>query len=583
MTEDNFPFGYENRQGRFVHDLESYREVYSKAKMKYDDFRKNYRKASQELGKLDRLLRSPKITQKDKLKIKRTKSQFTKLLRFVNLDKLIVQEVKGVANTNLSDKNIAFTVRKKYKEWQELNRKRAEGITPSRDLGKIPTLEDLLREPYSEFVKYINDTTPNYITYSSEEVGRLNRTKLISYGDRKLTPDDKTRFVKLLMLNSDKEINPKYIEEVWGYVTNQEMDKLEDIFKDESLEEIAEISDKYRKEEELESGPRKLFIRLSDVTSIRKATPYKKGRKKHTNYRAVQIKGVGEAENLFLRIRDDESEPLENALEIERQTASVSLSKISQVNIKQRLDILGFENYTDYGTPEEVNKDFEQYVRKVFEGTQEQYLQGVSIEDYYDSIYKDLSKLRTAVTRNITSTSGDETNRRVIKDTNEDILEGIEKVTNIKLDALGKIVAHRPEIEDSTKRDAVIDTLDEQVGGKTVGYFLLRAIISKIGYNKIALDKTTMSKSIDNLSEKERRRVKSYLQDADPTEYFGEEYLKLGKLINILDEVEGNKGELENLDEENLKLVKVLASLRKRYENLYEKIREKVYPEDEEE
>lgn len=583
MTEDNFPFGYENKQGRFVHDLESYKEVYGKAKMKYDNFRKDYRKASQELNKLDKLLRSPKITQKDKLKIKRTKSQFTKLLRLATLDKLIAREVKEIANTNLSDKNIAFTVRKKYKEWQKENRMRAEGITPRGDLGKIPTLEDLLTEPYSEFVKYINDTTPNYITYSKEEVGRLNRTNLISYGDRKLTPDDKTKFVKLLMLNSDKEIEPKYIEEVWGYVTNQKMDKLEDIFKDESLEEIAEISDKYRKEEELESGPRKLFIRLSDVTSIRKATPYKKGRKKHTNYRAVQIKGVGEADKLFLRIRDDEDEPLENALEIERQTASVSLAKISQVNIKQRLDILGFENYTDYGTPEEVNRDFEQYVRKVFEGTQEQYLEGVSIEDYYDSIYKDLSKLRTAVTRNITSTSGDETNRRVIKDTNEDILDSIEKATKIKLDALGKIVAHRPEIEDSTKRDAVINILDEQAGGKTVGYFLLRAIISKIGYNKIALDKTTMSKSIDNLSEKERRRVKSYLQDADPTEYFGEEYLKLGKLINILDEVEGNTGELENLDEENLKLVKVLASLRKRYENLYEKIREKVYPEDEEE
>lgn len=584
MTEDNFPFGYENRQGRFVHDLESYQEVYSKAKMKYDNFRKDYRKASQELGKLDKLLRSPKITQKDKLKIKRTKSQFTKLLRFVNLDKLIVQEVKEIANTNLSDKNIAFTVRKKYKEWQETNRMRAEGITPRGDLGKIPTLEDLLTEPYSEFIKYINDTTPNYITYSREEVGRLNRTNLISYGDRKLTPDDKTRFVKLLMLNSDKEIDAKYVEEVWGYVTNQEMDKLENIFKDESLEEIAEISDKYRKEEELESGPRKLFIRLRDVTSIRKATPYKKGRKKSENYRAVQIKGVGDSQNLFLRIRDDEEEPLEDALKIkDDKTVNVSLAKISQVNIKQRLDILGFEDYTDYGTPEEVNRDFEQYVRKVFEGTQEQYLEGVSIEDYYDSIYKDLSKLRTAVTRNITSTSGDETNRRVIKDTNEDILESIEKVTKIKLDALGKIVAHRPEIEDSTKRDAVIDTLDEQAGGKTVGYFLLRAIISKIGYNKIALDKTTMSKSIDNLSEKERRRVKSYLQDADPTEYFGEEYLKLGKLINILDEVEGNTGELENLDEENLKLVKVLASLRKRYENLYKKIREKIYPEDEEE
>ena len=546
MTKDNFPFGYENRQGRFVHDLESYQEVYSKAKMKYDNFSEN-RKTKQEL------------------------------------DNLIVQEVKKVANTNLSDKNIAFTVRKKYKEWQETNKRRAEGELPEIDRLR-PNFQRVLEGPLPEFRAYINKLLrPKRIIYTKEEYERLNRTNLISYGDRKLTPDDKTRFVRLLMLNSDKEIDAKYVEEVWGYVTNQEMDKLENIFKDESLEEIAEISDKYRKEEELESGPRKLFIRLRDVTSIRKATPYKKGRKKHTNYRAVQIKGVGEANRLFLRIRDDEDEPLENALEIERQTASVSLAKISQVNIKQRLDILGFENYTNYGTPEEVNKDFEQYVRKVFEGTQEQYLEGVSIEDYYDSIYKDLSKLRTAVTRNITSTSGDETNRRVIKDTNEDILESIEKATNIKLDALGKIIAHRPEIKDSTKRDAVIDTLDEQAGGKTVGYFLLRAIISKIGYNKIALDKTTMSKSIDNLSEKERRRVKSYLQDADPTEYFGEEYLKLGKLINILDEVEGNTGELEDLDEENLKLVKILASLRKRYENLYEKIREKVYPEDEEE
>ena len=547
MTKDNFPFGYENRQGRFVHDLESYQEVYSKAKMKYDNFSEN-RKTKQEL------------------------------------DNLIVQEVKKVANTNLSDKNIAFTVRKKYKEWQETNKRRAEGELPEIDRLR-PNFQRVLEGPLPEFRAYINKLLrPKRIIYTKEEYERLNRTNLISYGDRKLTPDDKTRFVRLLMLNSDKEIDAKYVEEVWGYVTNQEMDKLENIFKDESLEEIAEISDKYRKEEELESGPRKLFIRLRDVTSIKKATPYKKGRKKHENYRAVQIKGVGDSENLFLRIRDDEKEPLEEALKIkDDKTVNVSLAKISQVNIKQRLDILGFENYTNYGTPEEVNKDFEQYVRKVFEGTQEQYLEGVSIEDYYDSIYKDLSKLRTAVTRNITSTSGDETNRRVIKDTNEDILESIEKATKIKLDVLGKIVAHRPEIENSTKRDAVIDTLDEQAGGKTVGYFLLRAIISKIGYNKIALDKTTMSKSIDNLSEKERRRVKSYLQDADPTEYFGEEYLKLGKLINILDEVEGNTGELEDLDEENLKLVKILASLRKRYENLYEKIREKVYPEDEEE
>ena len=92
-----------------------------------------------------------------------------------------------------------------------------------------------------------------------------------------------------------------------------------------------------------------------------------------------------------------------------------------------------------------------------------------------------------------------------------------------------------------------------------------------------------VNKSIDELDEDERRRVKTYLQNAHPTEYFGEDYLKLGKLINILDEVEGNTGELEGLSEENLKVVKLAASLRKRYENLYRKLREKVYPEDEEE
>tara|TARA_R100000773_G_scaffold20204_2_gene18084 strand:- start:2765 stop:4402 length:1638 start_codon:yes stop_codon:yes gene_type:complete len=545
MTEDNFPFGYENRQGRFIHDLESYREVYSKAKMKYDNLKEN-RKTEQEL------------------------------------DKLIVQEVKGVANTNLSDKNIAFTVRKKYKEWQETNKRRAEGELPEIDRLR-PNFQRVLEGPLTEFRAYINKLLrPKKIIYTKEEYDRLNRSNLISYGDRKVTPDDKTRFVRLLMLNSDKEIDPKYVEEVWGYVTNQEMNKLKDIFKNESLEEIAKISDKYKKEEDLESGPRKLFIRLNDVTTIKNARPSSKGRKRPINYRAVQIRGRGEASNLFLRIRDDEDEPLNKPIQIDNKVAEISLAKISQVDIKQRLDILGFEKFTEYGTPEEVNRDFVKYIRKRLEGTQDQYLQGVTIEDYYDSIYKDLSELKGAVTKNITSISGEETNRRLIKETNEDILNDISNVTRMKLDALGKIVAHRPQTENTVIRDAVINVLDQPAGGKTVGYFLLRAIISKIGYNKIALDKT-MLKSIDNLSEKDKRKVKTYLQDADPTEYFGEEYLKLGKLINILDEVEGNTGELENLDEENLKLVKVLASLRKRYENLYEKIRERVYPEDEEE
>ena len=150
----------------------------------------------------------------------------------------------------------------------------------------------------------------------------------------------------------------------------------------------------------------------------------------------------------------------------------------------------------------------------------------------------------------------------------------------------------------------VIKFLDEPVNDKTYGYFMLRAILSKLPY-KILLRKekpkqpyivedTTyrqnllgkaeeLKKALEELNSKQRRKVKTYLQDADPTEYFGEEYLKLGKLINILDQVEGNTGDIEGLEEENLKMVKVAASLRKKYENLYRKLREKVYPEDEEE
>jgi hypothetical protein len=90
---------------------------------------------------------------------------------------------------------------------------------------------------------------------------------------------------------------------------------------------------------------------------------------------------------------------------------------------------------------------------------------------------------------------------------------------------------------------------------------------------------------VASLDEEERREVKTYLQDADPTSYFGEEYLKLGNLIEILEGVqeEGDEEMLEGMKEENLKVVKLAARLRKLYENLYEEIRETVYPEGDEE
>jgi len=85
------------------------------------------------------------------------------------------------------------------------------------------------------------------------------------------------------------------------------------------------------------------------------------------------------------------------------------------------------------------------------------------------------------------------------------------------------------------------------------------------------------------LSTKERRKVKTMLQNAHPTEYFGEDYLRLGKVINIIDGLaEDEEAELlEKLGVKNLQMVKTAASLRKKYENLYKKLYDMVYDEEE--
>ena len=99
----------------------------------------------------------------------------------------------------------------------------------------------------------------------------------------------------------------------------------------------------------------------------------------------------------------------------------------------------------------------------------------------------------------------------------------------------------------------------------------------------VELDPELFKMKVSDLPEDERRRVKTFLQDAEPTEYFGEEYLKLTKLINTLADVvdSSEEEELEGLDEENLKLIKKLAHLRKRYEKLYQEIYGMVYGEEE--
>ena len=71
---------------------------------------------------------------------------------------------------------------------------------------------------------------------------------------------------------------------------------------------------------------------------------------------------------------------------------------------------------------------------------------------------------------------------------------------------------------------------------------------------------------------------------ADPTEYFGQDFLKLGEIIKklkVLGVVKGDKKlnkKVLRYEDENLKVVKLATRLRKDYEKLYSNLRELVYP-----
>lgn len=99
---------------------------------------------------------------------------------------------------------------------------------------------------------------------------------------------------------------------------------------------------------------------------------------------------------------------------------------------------------------------------------------------------------------------------------------------------------------------------------------------------ELKLSMEFLKADISSLDEDRRREIKTILQNSHPTEYFGEDYLKLGKLINILGDVADTDEEtlLEELGVENLQMVKKAAALRKIYERLYRTLRDIVYEEE---
>ena len=91
-------------------------------------------------------------------------------------------------------------------------------------------------------------------------------------------------------------------------------------------------------------------------------------------------------------------------------------------------------------------------------------------------------------------------------------------------------------------------------------------------------------KILDSLNAKQKKRLKKTLQAAEPTEFFGQDFTKLGELIETLRELDLTKSDkklnkkMKSMDERNIDIVATATKLRKEYELLYRQLRDLVYP-----
>ena len=92
------------------------------------------------------------------------------------------------------------------------------------------------------------------------------------------------------------------------------------------------------------------------------------------------------------------------------------------------------------------------------------------------------------------------------------------------------------------------------------------------------------SKILNALDSKKKKKLKKTLQAAEPTEYFGQDFTKLGELLDMMKELDLVKSDkklskkMETMDEQNIDIVATASKLRKEYETLYRQIRKLVYP-----
>jgi len=588
--KEDFPFGYTNRAGDFVEDLSAYIELMSPINTLIQNSIQEIKTSEKEIletnNKVIKLRKELKLLpKKNKAKNAKIKKGLISLQKIITIskqsiknneqsitkekiDSLIVTEVKKKTNTKLGDTEILNTFKPMYVK----AKKSSEG----------ERTRDLKVKPKVEGEKYIP---------TEEELKVINRKTSIKYEDRDIKPTDKSKFIQIILQKIVPTPTVEEIENAW-----EKLLAGEDMGFD-STEELEEIKAKYQETPKVDTDLRKILIRLSRKSKVSSKTEQKK------KYNSVVIAEFFDAKGTTQKMHfldDTESEKPLRPFKVSHGSLIISLThlkmQVGGTMHHPRLETaintwMGNNGYNPLQLKHLLN-----LVENLFGGSSRSSLEGKNNEDFYDNIWEMQTNIKETVDNNImVDTVLDKTKMDTI---NKNILKGLELSNNFSLEELGKIIVKRPEIEDKVLRDNVINFIDTPVNNKTYGYFILRAIATKVPYRillreakptqkKIVQDlrniNNKLKKSMDDLNSKQRRKVKTYLQDADPTEYFGEEYLKLGKLINILDEVEGSTGELEGLEEDNLKMIKVAASLRKKYENLYRKLREKVYPEEEEE
>lgn len=97
-------------------------------------------------------------------------------------------------------------------------------------------------------------------------------------------------------------------------------------------------------------------------------------------------------------------------------------------------------------------------------------------------------------------------------------------------------------------------------------------------------ERKSPQKILDTLNSKERKRLKKTLQTAEPSEFFGQDFTKLGELITLLKDMELVKSDkaltkkMKSMDERNVDIVATASKLRKEYELLYRQLEDLVYP-----